>query len=72
MSAFQDFEPVVIRNVNATKSSGTINQGGEKKKLGATGISGKLDNQTAHKLDDDAPRPPDSIASDVGKVNLHI
>lgn len=73
----QDFTPVVIgsRAKSATKvlhSSNGIGTGSSvssaKKGAGAAGISGKLDNSTAHKLDDNEVKPPETVGTKVGHV----
>jgi len=65
-SNIQDFTPVVIGN----RSNGTGKQSnaGEKKGTKSTGISGKLDNQVAAKLDGDETKPPETMGSQVGKA----
>ena len=72
MTTFQqDYSPVVIGN----KKSGTGGSGvGDSKQVGekkpqSTGLNGRLDNQTAAKLDSADAKAPEAIGLEIGKVS---
>ena len=70
MATFQqDYTPVVLGNRKAgSGGSGGSAKGSGEKKPQSTGLNGKLDNQTAAKLDSADAKAPQLIGLDVGKV----
>lgn len=62
----QDHTVVVIGNKQAAKAAAPKIT--EAKKTGSAGLSAKLDNQTAAKLDDNEVKAPKTIGIDVGNV----
>lgn len=69
----QDYTPVTIGSragrgggASATREA----KAGQKKTPGSAGLSARLDNQTAAKLDSDEPKAPDTVGLVVGRVGL--
>ena len=69
----QDYAPVTIGS-RAGRGSGASAtreaKAGQKKTPGSAGLSARLDNQTAAKLDSDEPKAPDTVGLVVGRVSL--
>ena len=67
MSQFiQDHKAVVIGNKKVAQANAA--KSGEAKKPGSTGLNGKLDNQTASKLDDNEVKAPRTVGIEVGQA----
>lgn len=69
----QDFSTVVIGKKSRKGSGGGTGSNGltsDKKQVGVTGISGKLESGTARKLDDNEAKAPETVGREVGMVRL--
>lgn len=73
MAFQQDLTPVVLGNRKGGSGSSKTTGGGSRelsglKKPQSTGLNGKLDNSTAHKLDSADAKAPETVGLEVGKV----